>query len=36
MKIAQFELALKMIKDFMNGRQVDWNDKDLQLKWVRP
>ena len=19
----------------MNGREVDWNDKDLQLKWVR-
>src|SRR4029434_2337095 len=22
-------------KDFMNGRAVDWNDKELQLKWVR-
>jgi alkanesulfonate monooxygenase SsuD/methylene tetrahydromethanopterin reductase-like flavin-dependent oxidoreductase (luciferase family) len=22
--------------DFMNGREVSWNDKDLQLKWVRP
>ena len=20
----------------MNGREVRWNDKDLQLKWVRP
>jgi alkanesulfonate monooxygenase SsuD/methylene tetrahydromethanopterin reductase-like flavin-dependent oxidoreductase (luciferase family) len=20
----------------MNGREVHWNDKDLQLKWVRP
>ena len=20
----------------MNGREVDWNDKELQLKWVRP
>ena len=36
MKIAQFELAVKMVRDFMNGREVDWNDKDLQLKWVRP
>jgi probable F420-dependent oxidoreductase len=36
MKVAQFELAVKMVRDFMNGRQVDWNDKDLQLKWVRP
>ncbi len=35
-KVAEFELALKMIKPFMNGRLVDWNDKDLQLKWVRP
>jgi alkanesulfonate monooxygenase SsuD/methylene tetrahydromethanopterin reductase-like flavin-dependent oxidoreductase (luciferase family) len=25
-----------MLKDFMNGREVHWNDKDLQLKWVRP
>jgi probable F420-dependent oxidoreductase len=36
MKIAQFELAVKMLRDFMNGRKVDWNDKDLELKWVRP
>jgi alkanesulfonate monooxygenase SsuD/methylene tetrahydromethanopterin reductase-like flavin-dependent oxidoreductase (luciferase family) len=25
-----------MIKDFMNGREVNWNDKDLKLQWVRP
>jgi alkanesulfonate monooxygenase SsuD/methylene tetrahydromethanopterin reductase-like flavin-dependent oxidoreductase (luciferase family) len=25
-----------MIKEFMNGREVFWNDKELQLKWVRP
>jgi probable F420-dependent oxidoreductase len=36
MKVAQFELALRMVRDFMNGREVDWNDRDLQLKWVRP
>jgi probable F420-dependent oxidoreductase len=35
-KVAEFEQALKMIKPFMNGKSVDWNDKDLQLKWVRP
>src|SRR5438477_13118155 len=35
MKVAEFESALAMIKDFMNGREVNWNDKDLQLKWVR-
>jgi probable F420-dependent oxidoreductase len=35
MKVADFELALSMIKQFMNGREVEWNDKQLQLKWVR-
>ena len=34
MKVAEFEQSLAMIKDFMNGREVRWNDKDLQLKWV--
>jgi probable F420-dependent oxidoreductase len=36
MKVAEFETACRMVKDFMNGREVNWNDKDLQLKWVRP
>src|SRR3978361_1252476 len=36
MKVAEFEAACKMVKDFMNGREVNWNDKDIQLKWVRP
>src|SRR3954466_437958 len=36
MKVAEFENALGMVKQFMNGREVNWNDKDLQLKWVRP
>src|SRR3954465_1441518 len=36
MKVAEFEQALGMVKEFMNGREVNWNDKDLQLKWVRP
>ena len=35
-KVAEFEAALAMIKPFMNGQEVNWNDKDLQLKWVRP
>ncbi|HJU46756.1 MAG TPA: TIGR03842 family LLM class F420-dependent oxidoreductase, partial [Gaiellaceae bacterium] len=35
-KVAEFEAACRMIKDFMNGREVVWNDKELQLKWVRP
>jgi probable F420-dependent oxidoreductase len=34
-KVAEFETALRMIKPFMNGQEVHWNDKDLQLKWVR-
>jgi alkanesulfonate monooxygenase SsuD/methylene tetrahydromethanopterin reductase-like flavin-dependent oxidoreductase (luciferase family) len=24
-----------MIKDLMNGRQVEWNGKELKLEWVR-
>jgi probable F420-dependent oxidoreductase len=35
-KVAEFERRLAMIKEFMNGREVNWNDKELQLKWVRP
>jgi probable F420-dependent oxidoreductase len=34
--VARFEEALTMIKPFMNGRPVEWNEKELQLKWVRP
>jgi probable F420-dependent oxidoreductase len=36
MKVADFEEALQMIKPFMNGKEVTWNEKELQLKWVRP
>jgi probable F420-dependent oxidoreductase len=36
MKVADFENALRMVKGFMNGREVQWNERDLQLKWVRP
>ena len=35
-KVAPFEEALRMIKPFMNGQEVHWNDTELQLKWVRP
>jgi probable F420-dependent oxidoreductase len=35
-RVAEFEEALRMIKPFMNGEEVRWNEKDLQLKWVRP
>ena len=34
-KVAEFERRLRMIKGLMNGRRVEWNGKDLQLKWVR-
>ncbi|HEX5448523.1 MAG TPA: TIGR03842 family LLM class F420-dependent oxidoreductase [Gaiellaceae bacterium] len=36
MKVAEFEKSLAMIREFMNGREVTWNEKELQLKWVRP
>ena len=35
-KVAEFEEALMMLKPFMNGEEVQWNGRDLQLKWVRP
>ena len=35
-RVAEFERRLQMIKPFMNGQAVHWNDKELQLKWVRP
>ena len=34
-KMAEFERACRMIKEFMNGREVEWNDKQLQLPWVK-
>jgi probable F420-dependent oxidoreductase len=36
MKVAEFEAALEMVGPFMNGKEVTWNGKQLQLKWVRP
>jgi probable F420-dependent oxidoreductase len=33
--VAEFERSCAMIRDFMNGREVEWNDKELVLKWVR-
>ncbi len=36
MPVAAFEQALRMVKPFMNGEAVAWNDKQIQLKWVRP
>jgi probable F420-dependent oxidoreductase len=34
-KVADFEARCAMLKDLMNGRKVSWNDKELQLTWVR-
>jgi alkanesulfonate monooxygenase SsuD/methylene tetrahydromethanopterin reductase-like flavin-dependent oxidoreductase (luciferase family) len=36
MKVAEFERSCAMVRAFMNGEEVEWNDKQLQLKWVRP
>jgi len=35
-KVGPFEEALRMIKPFMNGEKVRWNDTELELAWVRP
>jgi probable F420-dependent oxidoreductase len=34
-KVDEFERRLQMIRDLMNGRAVEWNGKELELKWVR-
>jgi probable F420-dependent oxidoreductase len=34
-KVDEFERRLRMIKDLMNGRKVEWNGKELELAWVR-
>ena len=34
-KVDEFERRLVMIKELMNGRQVEWNGKELKLEWVR-
>src|SRR5436190_5237826 len=33
-KMAEFEAACRMIKDFLNGRPVEWNGKELKLEWA--
>jgi len=33
-KMAEFEASCRMIKDFMNGRAVEWNGKELRLEWA--
>jgi probable F420-dependent oxidoreductase len=34
-RVAEYEEACRMIKDFMNGRAVQWNEKELKLEWAR-
>jgi probable F420-dependent oxidoreductase len=34
-RVAEFEARCQMIKELMNGRKVDWNDKELELTWAR-
>ncbi len=36
MKVAEFERSCAMVRELMNGGEVDWNGKQLELKWVRP
>src|SRR5215210_777869 len=35
-KVGRFEDAVRMIKPFMNGEKVRWNETELELTWVRP
>jgi probable F420-dependent oxidoreductase len=35
-RVGPFEDALRMIKPFMNGERVVWNDTEIELSWVRP
>jgi probable F420-dependent oxidoreductase len=35
-RVGRFEDAVTMIKPFMNGEKVQWNDTELELTWVRP
>jgi probable F420-dependent oxidoreductase len=34
-KMAEFEEALRMMKELMNGRAVEWNGKELELGWAK-
>jgi probable F420-dependent oxidoreductase len=34
-RVAEFERRCAMVRDLMNGREVDWNEKQLKLEWVR-
>jgi len=34
-KVAEFERSVTVIRDLLNGRQVHWNDMDIELAWAR-
>jgi probable F420-dependent oxidoreductase len=34
-KVAEFESACRMMRDLMNGRQVEWNDTEIRLEWAQ-
>ena len=34
-KVAEFEARCRMIKELMNGREVEWNGKQLKLEWAK-
>src|SRR4051812_14624495 len=34
-KIVEFERRLRMIKDFMNGRAVEWEGTEMRLEWAQ-
>jgi probable F420-dependent oxidoreductase len=34
-RVAEFEARCRMIRELMNGRSVEWNEKELKLEWVR-
>jgi probable F420-dependent oxidoreductase len=33
-RMAEYEKACVMMKDLMNGREVTWNEQEIQLKWA--
>ena len=34
-RVAEFERRCQMIKELMNGRPVEWNEKELTLEWAK-
>src|SRR5881397_790148 len=34
-KVGEFERSLTLIRDLLNGRQVHWNDIDIELAWAK-